>query len=79
MKGYSKKEDISELVSIFWDIVSEHGVSIYLDRVSTDMNISDEVSRGIFDVAKSCGWEERRVSVPREVRENRPGKFTESK
>jgi len=32
VKEYSKKDDISELASIFWEIVSENGISIYLDR-----------------------------------------------
>ena len=52
VKGCSRKDDVSELVSIFWEIVSEQRISIYLDRVSTDMNIADEVSRCIFDIAR---------------------------
>ena len=60
VKEYSKKDDISELASIFWEIVSENGISIYLDRVSTDTNISDEVSRGMLKIAKDCRWEERK-------------------
>ena len=73
IKGYSRKDDISELVSIFWEIVSGNGISIYLDRVSTDMNVSDEVSRGIFKIANECRWERRDTKTPREVIERRPG------
>ena len=28
----------------------------YVDRVPTDANCSDGVSRGILDVARECGW-----------------------
>ena len=67
VKGYSKFSDVSELVAEFWGIAADHGISLYLDRVSTDMNISDEVSRGSFKIADECGWEMVTIKIPNSI------------
>ena len=61
------------MCSVFWESVADQGMSIYLDRVSTDMNISDELSRDSFDIALRCGWEIVEVRIP-EFMNNGPGK-----
>ena len=67
VKGYSKFSDVSELVAEFWGIAADHGISLYLDRVSTDMNISDEVSRGNFKIAEECDWEMVTIKIPNSI------------
>ena len=68
VKGYSKFADVSDLVTEFWGIAADHGISVYLDRVSTDMNISDEISRGVFRIAEECEWEMITIRIPSSLR-----------
>ena len=57
IKGYSRSEDVALIVTAFWEIVAKHQVNVYLDRVPTDSNISDGVSRSKIVEARSLGWE----------------------
>ncbi|OLQ02504.1 hypothetical protein AK812_SmicGene14638 [Symbiodinium microadriaticum] len=45
IKGYSAKEDVCELVGIFWELVLELRCSVYIDRVPTDSNPADNPSK----------------------------------
>ena len=56
VKGYSAREDICELVGVFWDLALELRVSIFLDRVPTDLNPSDLPSRDDLETGRSLGW-----------------------
>ena len=58
IKGGSSKADISELGLIFWRLVQEYEILIYIDRVPTDGNISDGCSRGSRELANMLGWHE---------------------
>ena len=57
IKGYSKSEDCCELVSTFWNMTAEYQVVAYLDRVSTDANVSDGLSRRDNEPYREAGWE----------------------
>ena len=50
IKGYSAKEDVCELVGLFWELVLELRCSVYIDRVPTDSNLADNPS-----MASVCG------------------------
>ena len=65
VKGYSCKEDICELTGIFWELVAEYEMVVYIDRVSTDANIADKPSRGDMAIATRCGWEVVAAEWPR--------------
>ena len=56
IKGYSAREDLSELVSVFWDLALELRVNVYIDRVSTDANPADWPSRNDLETGRSAGW-----------------------
>ena len=56
IKGFSKFEDVINLISVFREAVAHFQICVYLDRVSTDSNISDDVSRGEFEGAVRMGW-----------------------
>ena len=56
IKGYSARWDLCELTGAFWHTALEMDSIIYIDRVPTDANPSDGLSRGLLDVAKRCGW-----------------------
>ena len=56
IKGYSARWDLCELCGVFWLRAQELDALIYVDRVPTDSNPSDGLSRNDFGVAKSCGW-----------------------
>ena len=68
VKGQSKFKDVLELLKLFWDMVAEFGIDLYLDRVSTDANISDGVSRDKMDEAEEWGWNIEDVSFPSQLR-----------
>ena len=58
VKGYSSREDISELVGTFWEMAASLECTIYIDRVSTDGNPADGPSRPGKDVPDpELGWE----------------------
>ena len=56
VKGYSAKEDLCELVGVFWKLALELQVNLYIDRVPTDSNPSDPPSRNCMEVGRSLGW-----------------------
>ena len=56
IKGYSAREDLSELVSVFWDLALELRVNVYIDRVSTDANPADWPSRNDLVTGRSARW-----------------------
>ena len=56
VKGYSRKEDVCSLVSVFWLLAEKLGCALYIDRVSTDANIADTPSRGNLLVAQRNSW-----------------------
>ena len=46
VKGYSSREDICELIGVFWNLCAKYSVAVYLERVPTDANPADGPSRG---------------------------------
>ena len=56
VKGYSSKEDLCTLVSVFWDLVFELQITVFIDRVATDANPADWPSRGDLMTGRSAGW-----------------------
>ena len=63
VKGHSRTDDVCERVSVFWQIVARHQILIYLDKVATDSNISDGLSRFKLDEFKRTGWDLDGVDV----------------
>ena len=49
IKGYSCREDICLLISIFWDLALSLRARIFIDRISTDANPADWPSRNLMD------------------------------
>ena len=45
IKGYSSREDLCLLISLFWELAFELKANIFIDRISTDANPSDWPSR----------------------------------
>jgi len=56
VKGYSSREDLCELVSVFWKLALDCRVNLYIDRVPTDANPADHPSRNRMDVGRPLGW-----------------------
>ncbi len=67
VKGYSSREDMCELVGIFWQLALELRVNLYIDRVSTDANPADPPSRNRLEVGRSLGWSDKASSWPKAV------------
>ena len=76
VKGYSAKEDLCWLNAVFWQQALKMDALFYIDRVSTDANISDGPSRGRDREAKEGKWQYRESEVPAVIREGL-GKFLE--
>ena len=56
VKGYSAREDMCELVSVFWRCALDLKVNLYIDRISTDANPADHPSRDRMEVGNALGW-----------------------
>ena len=55
IKGYSSKEDLCDLISVFWDLVFEVRARIFIDRVATDVIGLHEVVRSL-GLGGKCFW-----------------------
>ncbi len=64
IKGQSQKDDVQKLIKCFSDLVAEHNILLYLDRVSSDTNPADGMSRDGEEEAKAMGWRVDPVVVP---------------
>ena len=58
VKGYSAKEDLCELVGVFWNLALEFQINLFIDRVPTDSNPADPPSRASLEVGRALGWDE---------------------
>ena len=56
IKGYSSKEDLCSLISVFWDLVFHLRIRVFIDRVATDANPADWPSRNDLRYGCSVGW-----------------------
>ena len=56
VKGYSSKEDLCDLISVFWDLAFQLRVRVFIDRVATDANPADWPSRGDLSIGEAAGW-----------------------
>ena len=74
VKGYSAKEDLCWLNAVFWQQALSLDALFYIDRVSTDANISDGPSRGRDREAREGKWIYREARVPKVINEGL-GKF----
>ena len=57
VKGYSSRSDMCLLTGVFWRLAHKYDIKVYIDRVPTDSNPSDGLSRNRLDEARSLGWE----------------------
>eukprot|EP00435_Cladocopium_sp_Y103_P024835 s708_g6.t1 len=67
VKGYSAREDVCELVGVFWKIAFDLNINLYVDRVPTDANPADPPpktvemeQKGVEGRRKKDGREQRR-------------------
>jgi hypothetical protein len=61
VKGYSSREDMSELVGKFWHEAAAMKMNVYIDRVSTDGNPADGPSRpNKRHLYENLGWIENK-------------------
>ena len=71
IKGQSKFSDVIKLLKQFWDLVAEYEIDLYLDRVSTDANPSDGMSRDGRAEAEAMGWDTEQVQFPQSLNKTR--------
>ena len=67
VKGYSSKEDLCELISVFWNLVFDLKARIFIDRVATDANPADWPSRNNLLIGESVGWRSVKAVWPAEL------------
>ena len=56
IKGYSSREDLCQLISVFWDLAFQLRVRVFIDRISTDANPADWPSRNKLSIGEAAGW-----------------------
>ncbi len=68
IKGQSKFKDVIKILRVFWDLVAEYHIELYLDRVSSDANPADGMSRDGRAEAEAMGWRIEHARFPDELR-----------
>ena len=56
IKGYSSKEDLCKLISLFWDLIFDLRARVFIDRIATDANPADWPSRDDLITGEKAGW-----------------------
>ena len=56
VKGYSSREHLCLLVSVFWDLVLRLRARVFIDRVATDANPANAPSRDNLELGNHAGW-----------------------
>eukprot|EP00435_Cladocopium_sp_Y103_P019288 s2614_g4.t1 len=64
IKGYSSREDLCEIISLFWNLAFQLKVRVFIDRVSTDANPADWPSRNKLSIGEAVGWRTVQASWP---------------
>ena len=72
VKGYSPRSDSCELVGIYWLQAAQIPVDIYIDRVESKSNLSDEPSRFSDTLLLSLGSKAITPIVPPELHTESP-------
>jgi len=67
VKGYSNREDISDLCTEVWSRIARHQCIVYFDRVSTDANIGDGPSRDKWKDHEKCKWQFEHLRIPTDL------------
>ncbi|KAF4647528.1 hypothetical protein FOL47_004486, partial [Perkinsus chesapeaki] len=49
VKGYSKLDDLNDMIGKFWSACERLQLKVWIDRVPSDLNPADKPSRRIFD------------------------------
>ncbi len=71
IKGYSSKEDLCKLISVFWDLVFELRIRVFIDRIATDANPADWPSRDDLKTGEAAGWITVKASWPTALNKGR--------
>ena len=71
VKGYSSKEDLCDLISVFWDLAFQLRVRVFIDRIATDANPADWPSRGDLSIGEAAGWRSVKAVWPTALRLDR--------
>ncbi len=56
IKGYGTDEQINCLLGMYWAFQAEHRKSPWLERVTSEANLSDEISRDDFSLHRERDW-----------------------
>ena len=56
LKGYGKDECINNMLGMFWTTCAIEGSSPWFERVTSEANQSDEISRDNSDLVMKSGW-----------------------
>ena len=56
IKGYGTDEQINCLLGMYWAFQAEHRKAQWLERVTSEANLSDEISRNDFSLHRARNW-----------------------
>ncbi len=56
IKGYCRERAMCNLLGCFWCLCAQSGVTPWFERVSSEANPSDEISRDVWDMVMSEQW-----------------------
>ena len=55
-RGYSPDADLCRITNRVWQICNAFNISLWIDRVPSDDNIADPLSRGDFSLMEALGF-----------------------
>ena len=63
IKGYCRERAMCNLLGSFWCLCAQNGINPWLERVTSDANPSDEISRDIWDLVMHEQWTVLKVDL----------------
>ena len=69
VKGYSSRDDLRRIISLFWNLAFQLRVRVFFDQVSTDANPADWPSRDKLHLGEKVRWCTVQASWPSSLSE----------
>ena len=63
LKGFGRDPGVNALIATFWSLAAKQGWFPHFERVSSQANVSDPVSRANFSQATQEGWTREHTNV----------------
>ncbi len=63
----NRDDSVNTLISMFWALATNTGMDVWFERGPTELNPSNEISRGKWDVVKQQWWTSTRPPLTKSL------------